>query len=349
MTSRQQVDEVAQAGGRLIVMPHGDAKVVVEAKALGLTALPGFSTPTEAFAMLEAGADGLKLFPAEANPPKVLKALRAVLPNAVPIIPVGSISVENMGEYWAAGANGFGLGSALYKPGLPPRRSARARPSSARRCSCWLLLRKAEPQQSAEKTNTRIWTATDTVALSICRLATLLPTLVSTMRGERERCGESALAVLGVLASWRPTQVFLDASPAQARSRFSLRSLASLRPICLCTSWRLGGQYSGIRAVHRQQGSLIEIVQTAARETLAREAQRGSERPPVPVSANAHWAWRHSSARASERPSDSAEASRARLEVGRTRLGGRAQPVGSGGGAAHRHTGGVSQGGLLGG
>jgi 2-dehydro-3-deoxyphosphogalactonate aldolase len=113
----QQVDEVAQAGGRLIVMPHADIKVVVEAKALALTALPGFCTPTEAFAALDAGADGLKLFPAEANPPKVLKALRAVLPQQVPILPVGSISVENMGEYWAAGATGFGLGSALYKPG----------------------------------------------------------------------------------------------------------------------------------------------------------------------------------------------------------------------------------------
>jgi 2-dehydro-3-deoxyphosphogalactonate aldolase len=117
VTSAQHVDEVAQAGGRLIVMPHSDAKVVVEAKALRLAALPGFATPTEAFAMLEAGADGLKLFPAEANPPRVLKAVRAVLPRDVPILPVGSITVENMSEYWAAGANGFGLGSALYKPG----------------------------------------------------------------------------------------------------------------------------------------------------------------------------------------------------------------------------------------
>jgi 2-dehydro-3-deoxyphosphogalactonate aldolase len=126
VTSPQQVDEVAQAGGRLIVMPHADAKVVVEAKALRLTALPGFATPTEAFAMLEAGADGLKLFPAEANPPKVLKALRAVLPRAVPIIPVGSIGVDNMGEYWAAGANGFGLGSALYKPGTTPEQVSKS-------------------------------------------------------------------------------------------------------------------------------------------------------------------------------------------------------------------------------
>jgi len=126
VTSAQQVDEVAQAGGRLIVMPHADAKVVVEAKALRLTALPGFATPTEAFAMLDAGADGLKLFPAEANPPKVLKALRAVLPRAVPIIPVGSIGVDNMGEYWAAGANGFGLGSALYKPGATPEQVSKS-------------------------------------------------------------------------------------------------------------------------------------------------------------------------------------------------------------------------------
>jgi 2-dehydro-3-deoxyphosphogalactonate aldolase len=120
VTSPQQVDEVAQAGGRLIVMPHADTKVVVEVKALGLFALPGFATPTEAFAALQAGADALKLFPAEANPPKVLRALRAVLPKDAPILPVGSITVENMGEYWAAGASGFGLGSALYKPGASP-------------------------------------------------------------------------------------------------------------------------------------------------------------------------------------------------------------------------------------
>jgi 2-dehydro-3-deoxyphosphogalactonate aldolase len=113
----KHVDEVAQAGGRLIVMPHADSRVVIEAKALGLTALPGFATPTEAFAMLAAGADGLKLFPAEASPPKVLKAIRAVLPREVPILPVGSITVENMGDYWSSGANGFGLGSALYKVG----------------------------------------------------------------------------------------------------------------------------------------------------------------------------------------------------------------------------------------
>jgi 2-dehydro-3-deoxyphosphogalactonate aldolase len=101
----------------LIVLPHAHAPVVIEAKAMGLAALPGFATPTEAFGMLAAGADALKLFPAEASPPRALRALRAVLPSTVRVLPVGSITVESMGEYWAAGASGFGLGSALYKPG----------------------------------------------------------------------------------------------------------------------------------------------------------------------------------------------------------------------------------------
>ncbi len=120
VTSADQVIEVGEVGGRLIVMPHADGSVVQAAKAGGLYALPGFATPTEAFAMTAAGADALKLFPAEANPPKVLKALRAVLPKGMPVLPVGSITPDNMGEYWAAGANGFGLGSALYKPGATP-------------------------------------------------------------------------------------------------------------------------------------------------------------------------------------------------------------------------------------
>lgn len=111
------VDDVVDAGGRLIVMPHADAAVVQRAKARGVIAVPGFATPGEAFAMLRAGADALKLFPAEAAPPKVLKAMRAVLPKDVPVLPVGGITPETMGGYVAAGANGFGLGSALYKPG----------------------------------------------------------------------------------------------------------------------------------------------------------------------------------------------------------------------------------------
>ncbi len=111
------VARVAGAGGRLIVMPHSDTAIVAAAKAAGLYAVPGFATPTEAFSALKAGADGLKLFPAEANPPPVLKAMRAVLPKSVPVLPVGGITPQSMEAYVAAGASGFGLGSALYKPG----------------------------------------------------------------------------------------------------------------------------------------------------------------------------------------------------------------------------------------
>lgn len=110
-------DRVAAAGGRLIVMPHADSVVVERAKAAGAIAVPGFATPGEAFAMLRAGADALKLFPAEAAPPRVLKAMRAVLPAEVPVLPVGGITPETMAAYVAAGATGFGLGSALYRPG----------------------------------------------------------------------------------------------------------------------------------------------------------------------------------------------------------------------------------------
>lgn len=115
--SAEEVSEVAAAGGRLIVMPHADAAVVRRAKALGLYAVPGFATPTEAFAMLAAGADALKLFPAEASPPAVLKAMLAVLPRGTAVLPVGGITPASMAGYRAAGAAGFGLGSALYRPG----------------------------------------------------------------------------------------------------------------------------------------------------------------------------------------------------------------------------------------
>lgn len=111
------VDDVAAAGGRLIVMPHADAAVVERAKRLDAVAVPGFATPGEAFAMLRAGADALKLFPAEAAPPAVLKAMRAVLPKQVPVLPVGGITPDSMEGYLQAGATGFGLGSALYRPG----------------------------------------------------------------------------------------------------------------------------------------------------------------------------------------------------------------------------------------
>lgn len=112
-----KVEQVKAAGGGLIVMPHADTAVIRAAKAAGLLCSPGVATPTEAFAALAAGADALKLFPAEQLGPAVLKAWHAVLPAQVPTLPVGGITPTNMAPYVEAGAAGFGLGSALYKPG----------------------------------------------------------------------------------------------------------------------------------------------------------------------------------------------------------------------------------------
>ncbi|MDP5007610.1 MAG: 2-dehydro-3-deoxy-6-phosphogalactonate aldolase, partial [Glaciimonas sp.] len=109
---------VKQAGGEVIVMPHSDAVIINFAKEVGMLCAPGVATLTEAFAALDAGADVLKMFPAEQLGPHVVKAWRAVLPKDVALIPVGGITPENMAQFSAAGANGFGLGSALYKPGL---------------------------------------------------------------------------------------------------------------------------------------------------------------------------------------------------------------------------------------
>jgi 2-dehydro-3-deoxyphosphogalactonate aldolase len=117
--STEAVHDVARAGGRLIVMPHGDTTVVRAAKSAGLVCTPGIATPTEAFAALAAGADALKLFPAEMIGPPVVKAIRAVLPKDVALIPVGGISAVNIPEFRKAGANGFGIGSTLYAPGRP--------------------------------------------------------------------------------------------------------------------------------------------------------------------------------------------------------------------------------------
>jgi 2-dehydro-3-deoxyphosphogalactonate aldolase len=114
------VTRVKAAGGRLIVMPHGDTALVHAAKSEGLTCVPGVATPTEGFAALAAGADGLKLFPAEAMPPAVVKAWRAVFPPETLLMPVGGITPERMAAYRAAGASGFGLGSALFAPGMTP-------------------------------------------------------------------------------------------------------------------------------------------------------------------------------------------------------------------------------------
>jgi 2-dehydro-3-deoxyphosphogalactonate aldolase len=113
-----QVDPIAEAGGRLIVMPHGAPAIIRAAKQRGLFCVPGVATPTEAFTALDAGADALKLFPAEALPPSVIKAWRAVLPKDVWLLPVGGIAPETMAAYVAAGAAGFGLGSALYIAGM---------------------------------------------------------------------------------------------------------------------------------------------------------------------------------------------------------------------------------------
>ncbi|HEV2603575.1 MAG TPA: 2-dehydro-3-deoxy-6-phosphogalactonate aldolase [Microvirga sp.] len=113
------VDRVRDAGGSLIVMPHSDLDVVRRAKELGLVCTPGVATPTEGFAALKAGADALKLFPAEAMPPHVVKAWRAVLPKDALVVPVGGIKPETMKAYVDAGADGFGLGSALFTPQMP--------------------------------------------------------------------------------------------------------------------------------------------------------------------------------------------------------------------------------------
>ena len=112
-----EVHAIANVGGRLIVMPHSDPVVIRAAKSAGLFCAPGVATPTEAFAALAAGADALKLFPAEMISPAVVKAMRAVLPKSACLIPVGGISATNIPAYKAAGASGFGTGSSLYSPG----------------------------------------------------------------------------------------------------------------------------------------------------------------------------------------------------------------------------------------
>lgn len=116
--SVQAVADVEAAGGRVIVMPHADVAVIRAAKARGLFCVPGAATPTEAFAAVDAGADAVKLFPAELVTPTVVKAMRAVLPRELRLLPVGGITPGTMAVYRQAGAAGFGLGSALYAPGM---------------------------------------------------------------------------------------------------------------------------------------------------------------------------------------------------------------------------------------
>ena len=120
----EDVRQVHSAGGELIVSPNFNPAVVAEAVRLGMVCLPGVMTASEAFAALAAGASGLKIFPAEMVTPMVLKALRAVLPAETLVLPVGSISPLNMPAFRTAGANGFGIGSALFKPGMTPAQVA---------------------------------------------------------------------------------------------------------------------------------------------------------------------------------------------------------------------------------
>ncbi|MEO6801854.1 MAG: 2-dehydro-3-deoxy-6-phosphogalactonate aldolase [Granulicella sp.] len=117
LTDPKQVAEVAAAGGRLIVTPHADTEIVRAAKAMGLFAVPGFFNPTEAFALLHAGADAIKLFPSEVVGIPMLKALQAVLPKGTVVIPVGGIDANGIATWMGAGALGVGVGSSIYKPG----------------------------------------------------------------------------------------------------------------------------------------------------------------------------------------------------------------------------------------
>jgi len=120
-----QVAAVAAAGGRIVVSPNADADVIKATLSAGLVSAPGVATPGEGFAAVAAGANLLKLFPAEQLPPRVIKSWRAVFPNTLPLVPVGGISPESLSGYLAAGADGFGLGSALYAAGRDPRETAR--------------------------------------------------------------------------------------------------------------------------------------------------------------------------------------------------------------------------------
>ncbi|KGE00937.1 2-dehydro-3-deoxy-6-phosphogalactonate aldolase [Rhizobium sp. YS-1r] len=112
-----QVTDVAATGAKVIISPNANPAVIKASRAAGMVSLPGVATPTEAFAAIEAGATGIKAFPAEAIPPLIIKAWKAVLPKEIPVLAVGGVTPENMPAYVQAGAAGFGIGSSLYKPG----------------------------------------------------------------------------------------------------------------------------------------------------------------------------------------------------------------------------------------
>ncbi len=114
-----QVDALAEIGARLVVSPNCNPAVIRRTAAHGMVGMPGVLTPTEMFAALDAGASGLKLFPAEMSSPGIIKAVRAVLPPTVPVLAVGGIHADNMRDYLDAGVTGFGIGGSLFKPGKP--------------------------------------------------------------------------------------------------------------------------------------------------------------------------------------------------------------------------------------
>lgn len=112
-----QVADVAATGATVIISPNANLSVIEASVAKGMISLPGVATPTEAFAAIGAGATGVKAFPAEAIPPVVIKAWKAVLPKHIPVLAVGGVTPDNMKVFTEAGAAGFGIGGSLYKPG----------------------------------------------------------------------------------------------------------------------------------------------------------------------------------------------------------------------------------------
>lgn len=138
VTRPEEVEAVAAAGGELIVSPHCDPGVIRRTKERGLISAPGIFTPTEAFAALGAGADLLKFFPGEGGSPAVVKAMAAVLPASTRFVVVGGVSTDTMGRWLEAPVAGFGIGSALYKPGLT---AAEAGERAARFVAAWRALR----------------------------------------------------------------------------------------------------------------------------------------------------------------------------------------------------------------
>lgn len=123
---REQIREATKCGARVIALPHADINIIHAAKEANLYCIPGFSTPTEAFSAINAGADALSYFPADN--PAVLKSINAVLPSNIPVLPVGAIGLDNMDAYLQVGAKGFGLSNSLYQAGdLPAQVANKAR------------------------------------------------------------------------------------------------------------------------------------------------------------------------------------------------------------------------------